>query len=117
MMEEKLLLKWSGPPLTPDEFERECERDLAEFLRKLRMAKQQQGSFLWFWHRGPKIDVDAEVDGWRKRFTEFAARREPGDEIHHFRSPDETWKDLAGREGFIILRDGRTVEQMIVTMN
>lgn len=38
-----------------------------------------------------------------------------GDRVFGFCSPEQTWTDLCGRQGFLVVRDGR-IAQVIVTM-
>jgi hypothetical protein len=40
-----------------------------------------------------------------------------GDELWYFCSPPQTWRDLAGRAGLAVLRDGNVVHTMVVLMN
>ncbi len=55
--------------------------------------------------------------------SEFLARnrREKGDlegsKIYHFRTPEFTWEQLFGREGYLIVRDEKIVEVAITTLN
>jgi hypothetical protein len=51
------------------------------------------------------------------RWEEFKAGIRPGDELWEFSSPDRSWKDLAGRAGFCIVRQGRIIDAIITRMN
>lgn len=42
---------------------------------------------------------------------------QPGDRVFAFCSPDETWNDLCGRSGFLIVREGKIVEVVVTMMN
>lgn len=41
----------------------------------------------------------------------------PGDELWSYSSPPETWEHMMGRSGIALLRDGRTIAQVITLMN
>jgi hypothetical protein len=38
-----------------------------------------------------------------------------GDEIWEFCSPPSTWKDLCGRKGYVVVRNGRPTHHAIIT--
>ena len=40
---------------------------------------------------------------------------EPGDRVYAFCSPEPTWQDLCGRQGFLVVRNGKIV-QVIITL-
>ncbi len=51
-----------------------------------------------------------QVDGGADGVTdEDRANLQPGDELWRFRSPEQTWRSLSGREGIAILRGGAVV--------
>ena len=41
----------------------------------------------------------------------------PGDEIWYFSSGPESWRQLAGREGYALVRDGDVIDSLITGMN
>jgi hypothetical protein len=43
----------------------------------------------------------------------FIAMMQPGDELWRFRSPDDTWDDLAGSAGYAIMREGKVIHAMV----
>jgi len=45
------------------------------------------------------------------------ARMQPGDELWTFASSPESWRDLAGRAGIALVRDGQIVERLVTMMN
>lgn len=47
----------------------------------------------------------------------LAANMNETDELWYFRSPEETWNHLCGREGYVILRDGEVVAIEVSEMN
>lgn len=52
-----------------------------------------------------------------KRFDEFTAQYQAGDEIWHYRSPEYSWRMMAGREGYAIVRDGKVVANYTTVLN
>ncbi|HLV81572.1 MAG TPA: hypothetical protein VKT32_14895 [Chthonomonadaceae bacterium] len=59
------------------------------------------------------LPVPADSAAW----TAFLAQMRPGDQLWYFISPPDTWRHLAGRLGYVILRAGQQVAQMIIMMN
>ena len=45
------------------------------------------------------------------------AQMQPDDELWEFRSPASTWQHLCGREGLVLLRQGKVVAQVLTAMN
>ena len=52
-----------------------------------------------------------------KRYQEFKASFQEGDSLVYFRSPENSWLALAGREGFSIIRDNKVVKTYITIMS
>jgi hypothetical protein len=53
------------------------------------------------------------LESWQ----EFIAIMQPGDELWWFCSPETSWKHLAGRAGFAIVRDGEIVARRVMQLN
>ena len=51
------------------------------------------------------------------RWEEFKAQMRPGDELWTFRSPDDTWANLAGSGGVVLVRDGTPIKALVTMMN
>ena len=51
------------------------------------------------------------------RWEKLKARVQAGDEIWTFRSPPETWQDLAGRAGVALVRDNKVIDAVVTIMN
>jgi len=51
------------------------------------------------------------------RREELKARVQVGDEIWTFRSPPETWEDLAGRAGVALVRENKMIDAVVTAMN
>lgn len=45
------------------------------------------------------------------------AQMQPGDKIHAFSSPPESWESLAGRAGYALVRGGKAVAGIVTMMN
>ena len=54
------------------------------------------------------------LNGWR---TEVLKHMQPGDELWTYSSGRESFRHLAGRSGYAILRDGKIVASLRTTMN
>lgn len=50
-------------------------------------------------------------------WEELKAAMLPGDELWAFSSPAESWKHLAGRAGFAVVRDGVPIQVIVTVMN
>jgi hypothetical protein len=45
------------------------------------------------------------------------AEMQSGDELWTFRSPDQSWQDLGGRAGVVLVRDGIPIKALVTVMN
>jgi hypothetical protein len=45
------------------------------------------------------------------------AQMQAGDELWTFRSPDQSWQDLAGRAGVVLVRNGVPIKALTTMMN
>lgn len=50
---------------------------------------------------------------WQK----IKSQMQPGDELYRFRSPPETWANLRGRAGIVLVRDGKVIEMLVTSLN
>ena len=55
----------------------------------------------------------AQNDKWEA----LKARMQAGDELWTFASSEQSWRDLAGRAGVALVRDGQIVERLVTMMN
>jgi hypothetical protein len=51
------------------------------------------------------------------KWEELKTRMQTGDEIWTFRSPPETWQDLAGRAGVALVREHKVIDAVVTAMN
>lgn len=54
---------------------------------------------------------------FRTEWQKFISAALPGDSLWAFRSPRETWNDLAGRAGFAIVRNGKPVAALMTMIS
>jgi hypothetical protein len=47
----------------------------------------------------------------------FKSKIQPGDRILDFSSSPDSWKHLAGRAGYVLVRNGKTVAEFVTIMN
>ena len=66
----------------------------------------------------------ADVDGHKIAFgysnnqwVNLCEEMKKGDELYVFRTPDESWDNLAGREGIALVRKGKIVAEIITIMS
>jgi hypothetical protein len=52
----------------------------------------------------------------RHRWAEFRRHMREGDEIWEFSTPPWTWKRLCGRQGYVIVRDGKPTGTVLITL-
>ena len=74
----------------------------------------------WLHKQVSVTDVEKDIQNSEPlvaRWNSLKAGLEPGDEVWSFMSPADTWKHLAGRAGYAIVRDGNPVDGMITMLN
>jgi hypothetical protein len=52
-----------------------------------------------------------------KQWQRIKEQMQPGDELYKFRSPPETWANLAGRAGIALVRDGKVIDTLLTALN
>lgn len=52
-----------------------------------------------------------------KQFKPFLAKLRPGDELWFYQMPQEYWEELMGHQGYVIVRKGRIVAQVVTRYN
>ena len=53
----------------------------------------------------------------RDAWLQLKAKMQPGDELWEFSSSEESWKHLAGRAGFCIVRQGEVIYSLVTIMS
>jgi hypothetical protein len=53
----------------------------------------------------------------QNRWLVFKAQARPGDTFHNFTSSPASWEHLAGRAGYVLVRDSQMVDTFITVMN
>jgi hypothetical protein len=51
------------------------------------------------------------------KWEALKARMQPGDELWTFASSPQSWRDLAGRAGIALVRNGQIIERLVTMMN
>jgi hypothetical protein len=51
------------------------------------------------------------------KWESLKARMQPGDELWTFSSSPQSWRDLAGRAGIALVRNGQIIERLVTMMN
>jgi hypothetical protein len=73
------------------------------------------------------VDMDETERDWldkpgpygvpKHAWEELKALMEDGDEIRAFSSPDDFWRNLAGRAGYALVREGKAIAGIVTFMN
>ena len=50
-------------------------------------------------------------------WIKFKSGIQPGDKIYDFASSPESWASLAGRAGYVLVRNGKPVDTFVTLMN
>ena len=67
---------------------------------------------------GPRAAMLLQVfGGLNAEWEALKARMQPGDELWTFASSPESWRNLAGRAGIALVRNGQIVERLVTMMN
>jgi hypothetical protein len=54
---------------------------------------------------------------WHTEWREFISKMQPGDQLRHFFSSNESWLRMAGRAGYAIVRQGEVVDAFITILS
>lgn len=52
-----------------------------------------------------------------KQWQLIKKKMQPGDQLYKFRSPPETWANMAGRAGIALVRDGNVIDTLVTALN
>ena len=63
--------------------------------------------------RVPHVPFGFLNDAW----NQFKSQILPGDKIFDFTTSPESWKKLAGRQGYVLVRDGVVIATFVTLMN
>ena len=120
----------------------DCQLDFAQIvdvfagcpLYGARTLKRKYHLRVKSWLRGPPLSVeDAESEhmvsdarlgpvavafGFQnERWLKIKSQLQEGDTLRRFRSPPDTWANLAGQQGIALLRNGEVVDTIVTLMN
>ncbi len=86
-----------------------------EWLRKLvTVAEAEAANMVQIDKLGPKpIPFGFINDRWRALLSKL----QEGDELWEFRSPPDSWANMAGRAGIALIRDGNVLDWIVSRMN
>ncbi|NTU72721.1 hypothetical protein HGB07_00920 [Candidatus Roizmanbacteria bacterium] len=82
------------------------------FLKRRITVEEAEGNNM-IYVDGKKIAFGYLQDKW----VEICKEMKKGDELYEFRTPDESWDILAGREGVALVRRGKIVAEIITIMS
>ncbi len=95
-------------------------RRIAESLSPVTKQTGEARLFPVDWLVRPVSILEAEDhEGLRsmERWNDLTAVIQPGDEIWLFCSPPRTWEVMMGREGYVLLRNGKEIDRVVTVMN
>ncbi|TWU32771.1 hypothetical protein Q31b_58140 [Novipirellula aureliae] len=52
-----------------------------------------------------------------KQWQRIKEQLQPGDKLYKFRSPPETWANMAGRAGIALVRDDKVIDTLVTALN
>lgn len=56
--------------------------------------------------------------GWiHDEWVKLKSKMQPDDELWYFRSPEHTWRMMAGREGYAIVRNGEPIDCIVTCLS
>jgi hypothetical protein len=91
-----------SPPLSVEEIEQEAMKELVRYQQSPNARKDV-----------PMVPFGFANDEWNV----FKSKVEPGDEIRKITAPSEYWQRLAGWEGYVLVREGLIIWQMMTRIN
>ena len=78
------------------------------------------------WLFGP-VDINEMESDWLDKpgpygvpteaWIKLKSKMVEGDEIRAFSAPEEYWKNLAGRAGYALVREGKVIASIVTMMN
>jgi len=52
-----------------------------------------------------------------EEWKQLIAQMDTGDDLWQFRSPPETWRNMCGRAGYVVIRSGQIIGSVVTLMN
>ena len=100
---------WTAYPITLDQAQEMREMDLKRRIAVIEKIAQKH----------PEIVAESQVFLRKsdQKFLNFSRQMQPGDGLWYFSTPKACWKDLCGRAGFVIVRNGKEVDRYTTLMN
>jgi hypothetical protein len=62
-------------------------------------------------------DYGAPTSGLHAKWEKLKGEMQPGDKLMRFVSSADSWKNLAGRAGIALVRDGKVIDAFVTMMN
>jgi hypothetical protein len=90
-------------PVTLDEFRGVWTTGYEEWAEYMRKTNRSPGTF--------------EDSSQGRQCARLETQYTEGDELYFFRSEERSWSDLSGMEGYVLIRAGRIVDDVITKEN
>jgi hypothetical protein len=68
------------------------------------------------WKRTTVAEAQAHLGDW-DRWVALRRIIEPGDELYWFSTSHDSWRHLAGRSGYALVRNGEIIADIVTRMN
>ncbi len=62
-------------------------------------------------------DYGTPTSGVHADWERLQAEMQPGDKLVRFASPADSWRNMAGRAGVALVRDGMVIDAFVTMMN
>jgi hypothetical protein len=91
-----------------------CESLTAQDIRLREMAELELSDF----NKQKLLERSEHFKQWEAtKWLPFIADLLPDDEVWRFHSPPETWANLCGRAGYVVIRDGQIIRTLTTMRN
>lgn len=87
------------------------------WLRKKTSVEEVEAEWAKEQARGLRAEVRRPLGFINAQWETFKAQMQPGDELWTFRSDDGSWKMLAGREGYALVRNGEVIDEIVTVLS
>jgi hypothetical protein len=112
------MLLWQGEPARAADGEAAPVIPAAWLVEKISVEAAEAAHPGISDERAERFPEAAKPFGFQNREWEsLKASMKPGDEIWSFSSPGDDWKNLAGRAGVALVRDGVPIKTVVTVLN
>ena len=92
-------------------FQRPWDSSPSPYTKKVSVLEAQKNHMETLDNK--KVLFAGNEDRWQAMLSII----QDGDELWEYTSPAEMWEMLAGREGIVLVRDGKVIDDLLLVMN